>query len=84
MRARALIADGRLPAVTAVRCWGGKGNRDNCSLCGGPIDPSEVEFEIEDSARALYRFHFLCHAAWQFECARAEFLAAHNNKQPAG
>lgn len=75
-RARTLIAEGRLPAVTSIRCWGGKGGRENCSLCGEPIGRTEVEFEIEDSGGELYQFHFLCHAAWQLECARAELLAA--------
>lgn len=73
-RARTLIAQGRLPAVRSLQCWAGTGNNEVCSLCGEPIARNEVEFEIEDATGALYRFHFLCHAAWQFECARAEFL----------
>lgn len=70
-QARALIADGQLPAIRSGRCWGSKGNGKGCSLCGEPVGREEVEFEIEDGGR-VYAFHFDCHAAWQLECARAE------------
>jgi hypothetical protein len=38
-----------------------------------------VEHEVEATPRNVlkpreYRFHFLCHAAWQLECARYEHL----------
>ena len=74
LRARELISDGRLPCMTQYRTWGGRGSNAPCALCDVLIKRDEVEYEIEslgqDSAR-LYRFHFLCHEAWQHECAQA-------------
>jgi hypothetical protein len=66
-----------LPGTQSHRYWGGPGSQDPCSLCDQPISPKEVEFEVEvksDGKKATYYFHFLCHAAWQLECARAEVL----------
>jgi hypothetical protein len=75
LRARELISDGRLRCIPHYRTWGGRGNNEPCALCDVVIKGDEVEYEIEsigaDSAR-LYRFHFLCHDAWQQECAEAE------------
>lgn len=78
-RARELIEQGRLPQLIPLRMWGGKGSGQPCDLCAQAIPPEEVEYEIEDHTQprdppSLYRFHFLCHAAWQFECARAVHL----------
>jgi len=77
-RARELISSGRLPGLTPKNVWGGHGSGEQCALCGKSISRDEVEYEIEDrtqgNAAVLYRFHFLCHAAWQFECARSELL----------
>jgi hypothetical protein len=70
-RARAMIHDGRLPCSEHHRTWGGRGSNEACALCEVLIKPEEVEYEIEslgpDGAR-VYRFHFLCHDAWQHEC----------------
>lgn len=72
-RARELILGGRLPCFPPTRIWGGYGCDLACSLCETPIPRSEVEYEIEhrtaDGARQ-YRFHYLCHVAWQIECVR--------------
>jgi hypothetical protein len=73
-RARALIEEGRLPAVRMAQYWGGAGSGHHCSLCDKPIAAPDVEFEVEAAGGTLFRFHFMCHAAWQFECARAEAL----------
>ena len=75
-QARSLIAEGRLPGAPAVRTYGGYGAGGICSLCSQPIKPEEVEFEIEHTTLqgGPFRFHFLCHAAWQFECARYNHL----------
>jgi hypothetical protein len=81
LQVRAMIDTGRLPAALPHRTWGGNGNGQPCSLCGKYIHPNEVEYEIEmsDSAdQPTYRFHFMCHAAWQFESARK----MHLNKPP--
>jgi hypothetical protein len=74
LRARELISHGRLPRHHPSRIWGGSGTGDQiCSLCSRPIARDEVEYELEYNAEAavrMARFHFLCHAAWQLECAR--------------
>jgi hypothetical protein len=41
------------------------------------IDLDDLEYEVEDrftSDVRIYRFHFSCHAAWQFECAHQEHM----------
>jgi hypothetical protein len=72
--ARELITNGRLPCQQPMRIWGGHGTGEQiCSVCDRIISSDEVEYEIEhDSGGTKYlsRFHFLCHAAWQVECAR--------------
>jgi hypothetical protein len=71
--ARERIREGRLPRITQYRTWGGRGSNEPCALCDLLIKGEAVEYEIEalgpDGIR-LYRFHFLCHDAWQYECAR--------------
>jgi hypothetical protein len=74
LRARERIREGRLPCAPHCRTWGGHGENQPCALCDALIGENEVEYEIEalgaGSAR-LYRFHFACHDAWQYECAEA-------------
>jgi hypothetical protein len=72
LRARQLIEAGTLPTTIPNRTWGGNGSGEPCSLCGKYIHPNDIEykFEIGDVDPATYRFHFMCHAAWQFESAR--------------
>jgi len=73
-RARERIREGRLPCITHYRTWGGHGSNEPCALCDATIGHEEVEYEIEalDASRVcLYRFHFQCHDAWQYECAQA-------------
>ncbi len=73
VRARARIRDGRLRCIPGHRTWGGRGSNQPCALCDAPIRDSEVEYEIEGvgiDSPGPYRFHFLCHDAWQFECAQ--------------
>ncbi|HET9390344.1 MAG TPA: hypothetical protein VFO44_11915 [Steroidobacteraceae bacterium] len=72
-RARALIEQGLLPASSPTKTFGGYGMGESCSLCGKPVPPPEVEYEVVYN-RGIYRFHFMCHAAWQFEQARREHL----------
>jgi hypothetical protein len=78
LRARDLIETGRLPATIPDRTWGGNGSGQPCSLCGKYIHANDVEYEFEigDSIDpTTYRFHFMCHAAWQFESARQMHLS---------
>jgi hypothetical protein len=70
-RALERINQGRLPAPGHQRTWGGRGSHEPCALCDVTIRSDEVEYEIETRNAAgvqLYRFHFLCHNAWQYAC----------------
>jgi hypothetical protein len=71
-RARERIRAGHLPCITQYRTWGGRGSDEPCALCDAVIKPDEVEYEIEapDPESRLYRFHFICHDAWQSECSQ--------------
>jgi hypothetical protein len=73
-RAQQRIHEGRLPRTTHYRTWGGHGSNEPCALCDVVIRSDEVEYEIETleaPGRRQYRFHFLCHDAWQHACAQA-------------
>ena len=72
-RAHQRIIEGRLPSPSHHRTWGGRGSSEPCALCDVTIRSDEVEYEIETrhtSGVRLYRFHFLCHDAWQNACAQ--------------
>ena len=75
-RARELIREGRLPDRAPARVWGGPGTGVQCALCAEAIPANEMEYEADaifgSSVRTLH-FHFVCHAAWQLECLRADF-----------
>jgi hypothetical protein len=77
-RARELIREGRLPDRAPARVWGGPGSGIACSLCEQAIPANEMEYEADAAvAGAVHtlHFHFVCHAAWQLECLRADFDA---------
>jgi len=74
-RARALIQDGVLPRRLPEKTWGGYGTGGLCALCAQSIQQTDVEYEVQDpQGPCTYRFHFMCHAAWQLECARQDHL----------
>jgi hypothetical protein len=55
---------GNLPPNGQGRIYGGRGQGRPCALCGDPIDPSQVEYEIEwSSPKGLQRsiFHLACY-----------------------
>lgn len=69
-RARAQIQKGHLPQSPASSLWGGRGSGLACAVCGDPIPPEQVEYEIADPRGGeSLRFHLPCHTQWQFECA---------------
>ena len=79
LRARELIATGVLPSAAPDKLFGGFGSKSACALCGAPILPTEVEYELEyrsvdaasySSSRRRIRFHLPCHAIWAYELAR--------------
>ena len=78
-KAARLIEAGKLPSDGAhLKLWGGQGNGDICIVCGQPITPEQVQYEVEDrrGERTSFYFHMVCHAAWQLECG------ARNPRQP--
>jgi hypothetical protein len=71
-KARAAIEAGTLPRHSSERVWGGPGNGECCAVCGRPVPPDELVFEIEivaETGRSAERdFHPRCFAAWELEC----------------
>jgi hypothetical protein len=69
--ARERIAGGELPCEPASRMWGGYGTGQLCSLCRDPIQPDQIEYEVERMAagRDNLLFHLVCQSVWQLECA---------------
>jgi hypothetical protein len=68
--ARARIKDGRLPCHPTGDVRGGQGTGALCGVCGRPIGPDEIEYEVQFIAdRALTcRLHFHCYEVWLAEC----------------
>jgi hypothetical protein len=69
---RARIDDGRLTYDPPANVWGGQGTGALCEVCGKPIGPDEIEYEVQLVAYRplICRLHFRCHAAWRAECDR--------------
>lgn len=68
-QARMEIQQGRLPEVSSASMWGGSGTGLSCGVCGDPIRPDQVEYEINGPpGGAPLRFHMQCYAVWQLEC----------------
>lgn len=71
-QARAVVQQGKLPARSPDRVWGGPGVGAPCSICGLPVTKTEKEFEVQfeqDGGGGLDKFHLhiRCFAAWEFE-----------------
>jgi hypothetical protein len=69
--ARERIAKAELPCEPTSRMWGGYGTGQLCSLCRDPIQPDQIEYEVERMAagRDNLLFHLVCQSVWQLECA---------------
>jgi hypothetical protein len=68
-RAREEIRTGRLPDAPPDSIWAGPGSGSACAVCGDPIAPTQVEYEVSDpSSTGSFRFHLPCHTQWQIEC----------------
>jgi hypothetical protein len=66
------IRSGRLPDRCAERTWAGRGCGASCVVCSRPIDPGELEYELEfitadDAKPAVYHVHNVCYWAWETE-----------------
>jgi hypothetical protein len=69
-----LIRRELLPSEVPKSIWAFQGTGKLCSLCRKPIDPLEMEYELEapvgGGTTSTFRFHLRCHAIWQLEVAR--------------
>lgn len=68
--ARRRVASGRLPREPQQYLWAGTGDGQVCCLCDRLIDSQQIEYELQFNThpRILYRFHRICHQAWELEC----------------
>ena len=77
-RARAAIQNGKLPAHTPDRTWGGPGVGAECAVCERPVKRDELEFEIQFAHAGAnpgldkFHVHIRCFAAWEFERNKAK------------
>lgn len=69
-RARRSINEGRLPVMLVRNLAGGYGSGEPCWVCGEKITSSQVEYEVPAERERLMRFHLICYAEWQLECAQ--------------
>jgi hypothetical protein len=73
LEARRRVDRGMLPCRPQDRMWAGSGAGLPCSLCDRPISPEQIEYELQFAAnpsRLTYRFHRICHEAWELVCMR--------------
>ncbi|MBV8853946.1 MAG: hypothetical protein JOZ93_09050 [Sinobacteraceae bacterium] len=73
--ARDRIAKGTLPCKLPQHIWATRGSEKLCALCAKPIGAHEVEYEMEYlggefETHTVFRFHVICQASWQLECAQ--------------
>jgi hypothetical protein len=84
-KVREAIRAGRLPNRRPEQLWGGRGDGSECTICGKPVTPDEVEFELEFDRRVgpegpeVHHLHNRCFAAWDLE---RENLAASPRSSP--
>ncbi|HSE04537.1 MAG TPA: hypothetical protein VLK35_10345 [Methylomirabilota bacterium] len=74
-KARAAVQNGKLPARTPDRTWGGPGVGALCAICQLPVTKEQMEFEIQfahdgqnlEAGLDKFHVHIRCFAAWEFE-----------------
>ena len=65
------IESGQLPCDPSARMWGSRGSGAECALCGRPIGPNEIEYEVEmrvNGTTDTLQFHRVCHSVWHTAC----------------
>jgi hypothetical protein len=72
LEARRRVAAGCLPCEPQQSLWAGTGDGQPCSLCDRIIHREQIEYELQfsPSPQVVYRFHRICHQAWELECTR--------------
>jgi hypothetical protein len=77
-KARRTVENGKLPARSPDRTWGGPGVGAECAVCEKPVAKTELEFEIQFARDGgspgldKYHLHVRCFAAWEFERRKAQ------------
>ena len=71
-RAREYVATGLLPRFVPTKIGAGHGTGAKCSLCNNPIEPAEIEYEVNQRGGLKFRFHIRCHAIWQLAATAAD------------
>ncbi len=67
------LQTGKLPHRRPERMWGGPGTGAACTICGKPLQPEEMGFELEfafdgeHTGVVNHQVHVRCFAAWEFE-----------------
>jgi hypothetical protein len=67
------IRSGRLPRRSPDRSWGGNGVGAPCAICGRPITPDHVKYNIQFDHHGRFpgsdrfQLHLRCFAAWELE-----------------
>ena len=77
-QARTAVQNGKIPARSPDRTWGGPGLGNECAVCQRPVTKEEMELEIEFATPtgggpelAQFHLHVRCFAAWEFERKKA-------------
>ena len=71
--AREAIRTGKLPDAPPDRMWGGPAGGADCTICGAPVPPDQMEFEIEFAHHGdragpdRHHLHVQCFEAWELE-----------------
>jgi hypothetical protein len=69
-RAAAMIATQQLPTAACTTILAGHGTGALCGLCGQPVNPTQIQYELADSRGSVgTRMHLWCHQAWCMELA---------------
>lgn len=72
-KARRAIQSRKLPNRSPDRTWGGSGVGAECAICGVPVKPDQLEFELEfarDGNRPgldQFHVHIQCFRKWDLE-----------------
>jgi hypothetical protein len=63
---RRKLDDGALPTKPPNKMYAGHGSGATCDACGDPIQPAQVEYELNypDEHRA-FRLHLSCAGLWE-------------------
>jgi hypothetical protein len=74
-KVRHAILAGKLPKQEPAATFGGRGEGASCAICGEPVAPDQIEFEIEfapgagtDAGPGPYHLHARCFRVWETEC----------------